>query len=310
MADHLTQRRGTTTEEQWARRFHHLMLKDEIRRAVRYLTEREKFNVLQPSSDAGNGTETVMDVLHAKHPHPKELKSGELPSFPEFPTNPPPFSNLDITEETVAKIATKLSGACGPGGTDGHTLKSWLLYYRKSSTNLQLVYARFANLQANHNIPWAAIRALQSNRGLALDKFPDVRPIGIENIERHFIAKRVIAEAGPAATRQLEPLSLQSDNPQELKVPFMPPESSGSNKPISQIINFFNELNQTMMLYVTRYLWPQGARYAYNCHKHWSTVLFLDTTAGTATKINSATGVVQGCPLRMYLYSLTTVPLI
>jgi hypothetical protein len=144
-----------------------------------------------------------MDVLHAKHPHPKQLKSGELPSFPEFPTNPPPFSNLDITEETVAKTATKLSGACGPGGTDGHTLKSWLLYYyRKSSTSiLRLAYARFANWQANHNIPWAAIRALQSIRGLALDKFPGVWPIGIGNIERRFIAKCVIAEAGTAATQ-------------------------------------------------------------------------------------------------------------
>jgi hypothetical protein len=65
-----------------------------------------------------------------------------------------------------------------------------------------------------------------------------------------------------------------------------------------------------MILYVTCYLWPQGARYAYNCYKHWSVVLFLDTIAGTATKIHSATGVVQGCPLSMYLYSLTTVPLI
>jgi hypothetical protein len=88
------------------------MLKGEIRRAVRYLTEREKFNVLQPSSETGNGTKTVMAVFQAKHPPPKQLQSGELPSFPEFPTTPPPFSNLDITEETVAKTATKLSGAC------------------------------------------------------------------------------------------------------------------------------------------------------------------------------------------------------
>jgi hypothetical protein len=36
--------------------------------------------------------------------------------------------------------------------------------------------------------------------------------------------------------------------------------------------NAFNELDRTMMLYVTHYLWPQGARYTYNCYKHWSMV--------------------------------------
>ena len=43
--------------------------------------------------------------------------------------------------------------------------------------------------------------SLQSNRGLALNKFPGVRPIGIGNIECHFIAKCVIAEASLAATQ-------------------------------------------------------------------------------------------------------------
>ena len=318
MVAHLTQRRGPTTEAERVRRFHHLMLKGEIRRAVRYLTEREKFNVLQPSSATGNENETVIEVLQAKHPKPKSLRAGELPSFPDYPTNPPPFSNLDITEETVAKTAAKLSGACGPGGTDGHTLKSWLLYHRKSSTNLRLAYARFANWQANHNIPWAAIRALQSNRGLALDKFPGVRPIGIGNIERRFIAKCVIAEAGPAATQAAGTTQLAVGLPAGIEGAIHAAREhwdAQADQPDFGFLqidakNAFNELDRTMMLYVTRYLWPHGARYAYNCYKHWSVVLFHDPTSGIATKIFSATGVVQGCPLSMYLYSLTTVPLI
>ena len=64
------------------------------------------------------------------------------------------------------------------------------------------------------------------------------------------------------------------------------------------------------MLYVLRYLWPQGVRYVYNCYKHRSLVLYHDSTAGTAFTLYSATGVVQGCPLSMYTYSLTLVPLI
>jgi hypothetical protein len=52
--------------------------------------------------------------------------------------------------------------------------------------------------------------------------------------------------------------------------------------------NAFNELDRTIMLYVTRYLWPQGARYAYSCYKHWSVVRFLDTTGAYMISVSFA----------------------
>ncbi|MGL5814518.1 MAG: reverse transcriptase domain-containing protein, partial [Aeromonas sp.] len=224
----------------------------------------------------------------------------------------------NITEETVATAATKLSGACGPSGTDGYTLKTWLLYHRKSSTALRDAFARFANWQANNNVPWAAIRALLSNRGLALDKFPGVRPIGIGNIERRLIAKCILAEAGPAATEAAGTTQLAVGLPAGIEGAIhaarhmWDTQSSHEQFGFLQIDakNAFNELDRTMMLYVVRYLWPQGARYAFNCYKHWSPVLYLDPCNGTATTVLSATGVVQGCPASMILYSLTLVPLI
>ncbi|MGL4351554.1 MAG: reverse transcriptase domain-containing protein [Plesiomonas shigelloides] len=159
---------------------------------------------------------------------------------------------------------------------------------------------------------------MNANRGLALDKFPGVRPIGIGNIERRLIAKCIIAEAGPAATQAAGTYQLAVGLPAGIEGAihaarqYWETQADEPNFGFLQIDakNAFNELDRTMMLYVTRYLWPKGARYVYNCYKHWSVVLFLDTTSGTATKIYSATGVVQGCPLSMYLYSLTTVPLI
>ena len=125
--------------------------------AVRYLTAREKFSILQPSAPVGTGLDTVYEVLQEKHPLPWLLKAGDFPNFPDFTNSPPPFSTLDITDELISNTARKMSGAGGLSGTDSYTLKSWLLYHRDASASLQQAFARFTVWQANNNIPWAAI---------------------------------------------------------------------------------------------------------------------------------------------------------
>jgi hypothetical protein len=65
-----------------------------------------------------------------------------------------------------------------------------------------------------------------------------------------------------------------------------------------------------MMLYVVRYLWPEGARFLFNAYKHWTPILYHDNISGTASPVLSKTGVIQGDPLSMYAYALTLVPLI
>ena len=257
-------------------------------------------------------------MLQDKHPFPWPLKAGDLPNFPDFPNNPPPFSILDITNELISNTAWKMSGASGLSGTNGYTLKRWLLYHHDASDSLCQAFAHFTAWQANNNIPWAAKRALQSSRGLALDKFPGVRPIGIGNIEYCFITRCVIAAAGPAATQAAGTTQLAVGLPTGIKGAIhaachhWEPQAFEPNYGFLMVEakNAFNELDCTTMLYVKRYLWPQGARYIYNCYKHWSLVHNHDSTVGTAFTLFSATGVVQGCPLSMYTYALTLVPLI
>ena len=146
---------------------------------------------------------------------------------------------------------------------------------------------------------------MQSNRGLALDKFPGVRPIGIGNIERRFIAKCIIAKAGPAATQAAGVDQLAVSLPAGIEGAIHAARhhwEAQAEEPDYGFLsidarNAFNELDRNMMLYVLRYLWPQGARYAFNCYKHWSLVLYQDSTAGTAFTVFSAAGVIQGFPL-------------
>ena len=72
--------------------------------------------------------------------------------------------------------------------------------------------------------------------------------------------------------------------------------------------NGFNELSRLAMLWTVRHRWPAGARFAFNCYKHWAQLLLRQPGEPPVT-ILSREGVTQGDPLSMVLYGITLVPL-
>ena len=72
--------------------------------------------------------------------------------------------------------------------------------------------------------------------------------------------------------------------------------------------NGFKELSRLAMLWTMRHRWPSGARFAFNCYKHW-TQLILRQPGDFPVTILSREVVTQGDPLSMVLYGITLVPL-
>ena len=62
------------------------------------------------------------------------------------------------------------------------------------------------------------------------------------------------------------------------------------------------------MLWTVRHRWPAGARFAFNCYRHWEQLL-LHQPGEPPVTIMSREGVAQGDPLLMVLYRITLVPL-
>ncbi len=73
--------------------------------------------------------------------------------------------------------------------------------------------------------------------------------------------------------------------------------------------NAFNEQNRIEMLWAVRHEWPSGARFVFNCYKHWA-VLVLRGNDGHAVFIFSKEGVTQGDPLSMFAYGIGIMSLI
>ena len=62
------------------------------------------------------------------------------------------------------------------------------------------------------------------------------------------------------------------------------------------------------MLWTVRHRWPSGARFAFNCYKHWAQLL-LRQPGEPPVKILSREGVTQVDPISMVFYGITLVPL-
>jgi hypothetical protein len=74
-----------------------------------------------------------------------------MPDFTSLPTytNTPDFVKLDVTEEAVEKVARRLSGSAGVGGTDSHALQHWLLKFGKASLKLHSALVKLAEWLSN-----------------------------------------------------------------------------------------------------------------------------------------------------------------
>ena len=72
--------------------------------------------------------------------------------------------------------------------------------------------------------------------------------------------------------------------------------------------NGFNELSRLAMLWTVRHRWPAGARFAFNCYRHWAQ-LFLRQPGEPLVTILSREVVAQGDPISMVLYGIALVPL-
>ena len=103
-------------------------------------------------------------------------------------------------------------------------------------------------------------------------------------------------EGGGGTQRALEALELLTQDA----------EPSGTM--LVHACNGFNELSRLEMLWTVRHHWPAGARFAFNCYKHWAQLL-LRQPGDPPVTILSRWGVTQGDPLSMVLYGITLVSL-
>jgi hypothetical protein len=110
---------------------------------------------LQPTGIDDKSGDLVETVLRSKDPDARIPKPKSLPFFAYTPD----FVKVDITADAVKKVARWLSGSAGPGGTDSHALKHFLLRFGVASLKFREALADFMDWLSNGFLQWAGYRA-------------------------------------------------------------------------------------------------------------------------------------------------------
>ena len=215
------------------------------------------------------GYRTFVAYSLMKHPDPTTPEVKDLPKF-EGVTELP---GIHISAEVIARTAKKLSGSGGPSGVQGLDLKRWLLGYKGASENLCQAMGVLANWLANDKVPWARYRVLMSGRLVAIDKNPGVRPVGIGDAIRGFIAKCILevtkGEAVLACGSDQLCAGLQNGCKSGIHAMHKLFEEMRLEEFWGFLLidarNAFNEGNRIVMLYVVWHMWPSGATFCMNC---------------------------------------------
>jgi len=153
----------------------------------------------------------VLNVLQDKHPalcNPPLASETTDGAFESYEDGTPAVIPVVITAETVERVASKLSGTAGLGGTDAVNLWNWLLHFGMESEALCKEMASWAMWLTNESPPWPAYHTIMAGCLVTLDKEPGVRPMGIGEIYHWLMAKCILAMTGCQATAACDNLNL------------------------------------------------------------------------------------------------------
>ena len=64
------------------------------------------------------------------------------------------------------------------------------------------------------------------------------------------------------------------------------------------------------MLWDVRNEWPSGAKFTFNCYRHWATLVVRNIKDGSGHFLHSKEGLTHGDPLAMIVYGIGVLPLI
>ena len=133
----------------------------------------------------------MLQVLKGKHPSPGEVNRQliESPSENVLPFHPSIFDNLD--DDAIKRAATETKGSPGPSGLDANQWRKMLTGMEQSFVNLRKTCAKIARRIATETIAPSHLRPYNACRLIPLDKKPGVRPIGVGEVLRRIIGRRI-----------------------------------------------------------------------------------------------------------------------
>ena len=121
----MNRKKGNITIKERAKIFSSLICRGRFRVAIRYTSEREKSGILMPGDVDEKSGDLVSEIQESRYLVEKEVKISSNPIFKSYPE----LINIQVTEDSVEKVAKMLFGSAIPSGIDSVSMSSWLLKF-------------------------------------------------------------------------------------------------------------------------------------------------------------------------------------
>ena len=288
------------------------MFHGKINAASQLLSDRGKGGVLCVDDviDLGDNTKKpVLDILKLKHPRAQPASPDAVPERNTAPPNVHPVVFKDITATSIRRAALQTKGAAGPSGIDAYRWRRLCTSFKYASHDLCNAIDAIAWRLCTTFVDPEGISPLLSCHLIALDKCPDVRPIGICKTPRRIIAKAILFETKGDLQDATSPKQLCGGQIGGIEAAVHGMKSLFLKEETEAILlvdasNAFNSLNQQVAVHNACHLCPSLATIFINTYREPSELFVNGQT------VWSEEGTTQGDPLAMLLYALATVPLI
>jgi len=169
------------------------------------------------------------------------------------------YSGLD--GELVKKCALRTKGGAGVSQQEDALWHKMVTGYKDSSSSLCNAVAVMARRLATECVDPKGLEALLANRGIAIDKFPGLRPVGVGEIVRRIIGKAVMSVTGEKVQEAVGALQLCGGQPAGVESAihamrgFLDDDDS-DGIPLIDADNAFNRVNRAVALWNIQYICP------------------------------------------------------
>ena len=174
--------------------------------------------------------------------------------------------------------------------------------FNAASTGLCNVVAVLARRLASEYVDPQGLEALLANRGIAIDKCPGLRPVGVGEIMRRIVGKAIMIVTGPEIQSAVGALQLCAGHPTGVEAAIHSMREFLNHDDNDGILlidadNAFNRVNRAVALWNVQYICPAAKYVLINVYRV-PTRIFMLGDAG-AFELLSQEGTTQGCPLAM-----------
>ena len=302
--DQLTKSRKSIDDSTLAKRFATMVFNNNFKGAMSLVTEKGKGGVL-PLNDS------TKKEMSSKHPKPEPINDQALCSG-EMPPSLHPVFFAPIDGELIKKNALRTSGGAGVSQQEDALWHKMVSGHKDASASLSNALASVARRLVTEYVDPKGLEALLANRGIAIDKCPGLRPVGVGEMARRIIGKAVMAVTGPKVQEAVGALQLCAGHPVGVESAihamrdFLVDDSSDGILLIDAD-NAFNRVNRAVALWNVQFTCPAMKHVLINFYRS-PTRIFMNGDG--CFELLSQEGTTQGCPLAMAMYAIALAPLL